>query len=65
MSHRVLLAVATAALLAGASPAAANEARPGPVLSHEGVDALEDKLGMIGLIGLLGLLGLRRRDRRH
>lgn len=65
MSLKLILPIALAALVASAQPAAAHEQRPGPVLSHDGFDELENKLGMLGLLGLIGLFGLRRGDRRR
>lgn len=61
LSLLLLCAMLCAALLA--TPAMAGANRPAPLLSHESLDDLENKLGMLGLIGLLGLFGLRRRDR--
>jgi MYXO-CTERM domain-containing protein len=65
MSLKFLTVAAASALLAWASPVAADVGRPQAVLSHESMDALEEKFGMIGLLGLLGLFGLRRRDARR
>lgn len=64
MRSKVLVALAAAALMGLASPAAAHKAEPQPVLSHGNLDSLENHLGFLGLIGLIGLFGLRRREKR-
>ena len=64
MISRLLLAAIVTGLLTWASPSAARS-DPQPVLSQNGLDDLENHIGMIGLLGLLGLLGLRRDPHRQ